>query len=87
MGAYNDYRRGDGNCGAAFSGNGGQNWTDTTLPTGFTRGTAFGGVAREYWQGGGDASVAWDSRGGLDHRPARMPARRGVADGPAGSMS
>jgi hypothetical protein len=63
VGAYNDYRRGDGNCGAAFSGNGGQSWTDTTLPTGFTRGTAFGGVAREYWQGGGDPSVAWDSRG------------------------
>jgi hypothetical protein len=63
VGAYNDYRRGDGNCGAAFTGNGGQNWTDTTLPTGFTRGGAFGGVAREYWQGGGDPSVAWDSRG------------------------
>jgi hypothetical protein len=63
VGAYNDYRRGDGTCGAAFSGNGGQNWTDTTLPTGFTRGGAFGGAAREYWQGGGDPSVAWDSRG------------------------
>ncbi|HCU94300.1 MAG TPA: hypothetical protein DHU96_16915 [Actinobacteria bacterium] len=65
VGAYNDYRRGDGNCGAAFSRNGGANWTDTTLPTGFTRGTAFGGVAREYWQGGGDPSVAWDSRGNV----------------------
>jgi hypothetical protein len=33
------------------------------MPDGFTRGTAFGGVAREYWQASGDASVAWDSRG------------------------
>ena len=60
---YNDYRRGDGNCGADFSTNGGASWTDSTMPTGFTRGTAFGNVAREYWQAGGDTSVAWDSRG------------------------
>jgi hypothetical protein len=63
VGAYNDYRRGDSTCGAATSSNGGAGWTDTTLPTGFARGTAFGNVAREYWQGGGDPSVAWDSRG------------------------
>jgi hypothetical protein len=30
---------------------------------GFTRGTAFGGVARQYWQAGGDTSVAWDTKG------------------------
>ena len=60
---YNDYRRGDSTCGASFSRNGGSSWTDATLPTGFTRGTAFGNVAREYWQGGGDPSVAWDTRG------------------------
>jgi hypothetical protein len=60
---FNDYRRGDGTCGAAFSGNGGSSWTDSTMPNGFTRGTAFGGVARQYWQAGGDPSVAWDSRG------------------------
>ena len=60
---FNDYRRGDGNCGAAFSGNGGSSWTDSTMPTGFTRGTVFGNVARQYWQAGGDTSVAWDSRG------------------------
>ena len=63
VGGFNDYRRGDGNCYGAFSGNGGRSWTDTTLPMGFTRGTAFGGVARQYWQAGGDPSVAWDSRG------------------------
>jgi hypothetical protein len=28
-----------------------------------TRGTAFGGKPREYWQAGGDPSVVWDSRG------------------------
>ena len=30
---------------------------------GFTRGTAFGGAARQYWQAGGDTSVAWDTKG------------------------
>ena len=61
--SFNDYRRGDGTCGTAFSSNGGSSWTDSTLPNGFTRGTAFGGVARQYWQASGDTSVAWDSRG------------------------
>jgi len=61
--SFNDYRRGDGNCYGSFSGDGGSSWTDTTIPMGFTRGTAFGGVAREYWQAGGDTSVAWDTRG------------------------
>jgi hypothetical protein len=60
---FNDYRRGDGTCGTAFSGNGGSNWADSTMPNGFTRGTNFGGVARQYWQASGDTSVAWDSRG------------------------
>jgi hypothetical protein len=60
---FNDYRRGDGTCGTAFTSNGGSSWTDSTMPNGFTRGTAFGNVARQYWQAGGDPSVAWDSRG------------------------
>jgi hypothetical protein len=60
---FNDYRRGDSTCGTAFSGNGGSSWTDSTLPNGFTSGANFGGVARQYWQGSGDPSVAWDSRG------------------------
>ena len=60
---FNDYRRGDGTCGTAFSRNGGTSWTDSTMPNGFTLGTNFGGVARQYWQASGDPSVAWDSRG------------------------
>lgn len=60
---FNDYRRGDGNCYGATSANGGSSWNDTTIPMSFTRGTAFGGVARQYWQAGGDTSVAWDTRG------------------------
>jgi hypothetical protein len=60
---FNDYRRGDGTCGTAFSSNGGSSWSDSTMPNGFTRGTSFGGVARQYWQAGGDPSVGWDSRG------------------------
>ena len=33
------------------------------MPTGFTRGAAFGGTERQYWQAGGDTSVAWDTKG------------------------
>jgi hypothetical protein len=60
---YNDYRRGDGTCGASYSLDGARSWADATTPNGFSRGTDFGGVPREYWQSGGDTSVAWDSRG------------------------
>jgi hypothetical protein len=59
----NDYVRGDGTCGASYSLDGGQTWNNTTTPNGFTRGANFGGVARQYWQGGGDTSVAWDTKG------------------------
>jgi hypothetical protein len=63
----NDYRRGDGNCYTSYSTDKGRTWNDSTPPTGFTRGRVanvvdFGG-AREYWGGGGDTSVAWDSKG------------------------
>ena len=56
-----DYVRGDGTCGAYFSLNGGRTWSDTTVPNGFTNGPS--GFAREYWQAGGETSVAWDTRG------------------------
>jgi hypothetical protein len=59
----NDYRRGDGNCYTSYSRDGGHTWTDSTVPMGFVRGTNFGGVAREYFQAGGDTSVAWDTKG------------------------
>jgi hypothetical protein len=58
--SQNDYRRGDGNCYAAYSLNGGKNWNDSTVPTSFTR---FNQQPREYWQAGGDTSVGWDTRG------------------------
>jgi hypothetical protein len=61
--AYNDYRRGDGTCGVSYSLDGGLTWEDSTTPNGFTSGATFGGVARQYWQAGGDPSVAWDSQG------------------------
>jgi hypothetical protein len=61
--AYNDYRRGDSTCGVSYSRDGGRSWADTTVPNGFVRGTAFGGAARQYFEGAGDPSVAWDTRG------------------------
>ncbi|MDI2130140.1 sialidase family protein [Yinghuangia seranimata] len=61
--SYNDYRRGDGTCGVSYSLDGGRTWADSTTPNGFTRGGGFGGNAREYWQSGGDTSVAYDSKG------------------------
>src|SRR5215813_12107383 len=60
---YNDYRRGDSTCGVSYSTNGGNSWTDATIPNGFVRGTAFGGTPRQYFQASGDPSVAWDTRG------------------------
>ncbi len=59
----NDYRRGDGNCYGSYSLDNAGHWNDTTIPMGFTYGTNFGGVARQYWQAGGDTSVAWDTKG------------------------
>src|SRR3954471_872442 len=59
----NDYRRGDGNCYTYYSRDGGRNWQDSTPPMSFTRGDAFGDNLRQYWQAGGDTSVAWDTRG------------------------
>jgi len=57
----NDYVRGDGTCGSAYSLDRGRTWNNSTVPNGFTRGD--GTNARQYWQAGGDTSVAWDTRG------------------------
>jgi len=65
--SQNDYRRGDGNCYSGYSTDNGRTWNDSTVPMSFTRGKVTGvvnfGASREYWQGGGDTSVAWDSKG------------------------
>ncbi|MEA2265879.1 MAG: hypothetical protein QOE27_1462 [Solirubrobacteraceae bacterium] len=61
--SYNDYRRGDGQCGASWSIDGGSHWNDTAVPMSFTRGTPTFGSDRQYWQAGGDTSVAWDTKG------------------------
>jgi hypothetical protein len=61
--SQNDYRRGDSSCYAAYSTDGGRTWADSTIPFSFTRGDAFGGLPRQYWQAGGDPTVAWDSKG------------------------
>ena len=62
LASYNDYLRGDGTCGTSYSLDGGRTWSDSTIPNGFTSGAPFG-TAREYWQAGGDTSVAFDTRG------------------------
>jgi hypothetical protein len=60
----NNYIRGDGTCGAYYSQDGGRRWSDSTVPNGFTRGPSGPpAFARQYWQAGGDTSVAWDTRG------------------------
>ncbi|HYL07848.1 MAG TPA: sialidase family protein [Candidatus Udaeobacter sp.] len=62
----NDYMRGDGNCGAYYSTNGGRAWNGTTAPMGFVRGSSLtpaSGNARQYWQAGGDTAVAYNSEG------------------------
>jgi hypothetical protein len=84
---FNDYRRGDGTCGASFSGNGGASWTDSTMPNGFTRGTAFGNVARQYWQAGGDPSVAWDTRGNAYYACQVFMRGPGVTNNPDASSA
>lgn len=64
---YNDYRRGDGHCYGSYTLNNSNEWNDTTIPFSFTRGRVQNvvdfGAAREYWGGGGDTSIAWDTRG------------------------
>ena len=61
--SYNDYRRGDGNCYGSYSHSTGQTWEDTTIPMSFIRAPLTSGVAREYFQAGGDTSVAFDTKG------------------------
>ena len=61
--SQNDYRRGDGNCYGAYSLDGGHHWSDSTIPMSFVYGTPTWGTPREYWQAGGDTSVAWDTKG------------------------
>ena len=59
----NDYRRGDGTCGASWSTDGGRSWNDSTVPNNFTRNPTPGFGSRIYWQAGGDTSVVFDSKG------------------------
>lgn len=62
----NNYQRGDGNCGAFYSTNGGRAWNGTTAPMLFVRGSSLtppSGNARQYWQAGGDTTVAYNSKG------------------------
>ena len=63
----NDYRRGDGNCYASYTANGGRTWQDSTPPTSFTRGQVANmgnfGALREYWAAGGNSAVAFDTKG------------------------
>jgi hypothetical protein len=61
LAGQNDYRRGDGACGADWSQDGGRHWGSELAPLGFTA-PGFTG-ARHYWNASGDPSVAFDSSG------------------------
>jgi hypothetical protein len=67
LASANDYRRGDGGCYTSYTTDGGRSWQDSTPPTSFTRGQVADvvdfGASREYWHGGGDTSVAFDTKG------------------------
>jgi hypothetical protein len=64
LGSQNDYRRGDGTCGADFSLDGGAHWGSSVLPVGFSvPGVDHPNAARHYWTSSGDPSVAFDSEG------------------------
>ena len=64
LGSSNDYRRGDGGCFGYYSLDNARSFQDVATPSSFTRGgTDYAGAAREYWQGGGDTSSAFDTKG------------------------
>ncbi|PZR81509.1 MAG: hypothetical protein DLM65_05715 [Candidatus Aeolococcus gillhamiae] len=64
LAGQNDYRRGDGTCGADFSIDGGQHWGNTLLPIGFSvPGFEKQPSTRHYWTSSGDPSVAYDTSG------------------------
>ena len=73
---YNDYRRGDGTCGASWSTDGGRSWNDSTVPNNFTRNPTPGFGSRIYWQAGGDTSVVFDSKGNAYSRASCSSAGR-----------
>ena len=50
-----------------YSSDGGRSWRDSTPPTSFTRGDAFGGLPRKYWQ------AARRPDGGVGHARQRLP--------------
>ena len=61
LAGQNDYRRGDGGCGADWSYDRGRHWGSELAPLSFT---APGFTqARHYWDASGDPSVAFDSSG------------------------
>lgn len=83
--ASNDYRLGDGLAGGiAYSSDGGKHWQDGSLPVEFTQGSDFAGNpnARMYWQGGGDPSLAWDTRGNAYFAGLRFNRGLGTSDNP-----
>ena len=61
--SFNDYRRGDGNCYGAYQRGRGPDVDRHARPDGLHPRAADFGAARQYWQAGGDTSVAWDTKG------------------------
>lgn len=96
LGASNDYKLGDGvDGGTEYSSDGGHSWQNSEVPLEFTRGSDFGATsvsnqcapastvsARMYWQGGGDPSVAWDTRGNAYFAGLHFNRGSGTSDNP-----
>ena len=96
LAASNDYKLGDGlDGGTEYSSNGGRTWQNSEVPLEYTRGSDFGSTAvsnqcgaaatppaRAYWQGGGDPSVAWDTRGNAYFAGLHFDRGAGVSDNP-----
>ena len=61
--SYNDYRRGDGTCGTSYSRDSGQNLDGRDDPERLHAAGRRSGRREQYWQAGGDTSVAWDTKG------------------------
>lgn len=95
--ASNDYKLGDGlDGGTSYSSDGGRTWQNSEVPLQFSPGGDFlagprnqcsstpepGPPLRMYWQGGGDPSIAWDTKGNVYFAGLHFHRGSGVTENP-----